>query len=119
MTIRHFKTISRIARKNHQCFHCYWLIQKGELYNVSCHADGSKVYDLKTHQQCDSLHDYMVKKGQIEVDPYDGYGPMYDYMFDSGENFMAWTNEFKDEFPDAILHLRLSYKYANRDEDNI
>lgn len=104
------------ARKNHQCWHCYWVIQKNTLYNIETNVCDGKIYSLKTHTECDLMHRDWIKDGLYYDD--EGYQTMYDDMVESGENFMQLCASYEKKFPDATRYLALSYRYSNIGENN-
>lgn len=95
---------TRKARKEHQCFHCYRPIVKGEVYEFSTNKY-DYVYTLCAHKDCnEAALFYMDKIGTPSWDWEDGYPPLADQISDNGE----WDidlNHIRGHFPHVTCRL--------------
>jgi len=74
---------TRKALKEHQCFHCYRPITRGEIYEFSTNKC-DYVYTLATHPDCQKAAlyymDHVVQDSSWDWD--EGYPPLLDQIMD-------------------------------------
>jgi len=57
--MNHIESSEPIARKEHQCFMCNGVIQKGEKYQREVYEEGGSAYSVKAHFHCTYLCHYL------------------------------------------------------------
>ena len=90
MTITLLDSGTRKARKNHQCFHCYRPIRRGEEYNFSTCKYEDRVYTLAMHPDCLKAANFFMDT-ILNAQPFDwdeGCPPLMD---------MVWDNDGQDD----------------------
>lgn len=84
-----------VARKTHRCECCNTTIQPGEKYHRQSVVYDSRAYTWKTCDECQAI-----------------FGKVWDWCdggWDggiSGEDYVEWAQELRDEDPDAAAFLK-------------
>lgn len=95
---------TRRAKKAHQCFHCYRMIEPGARYGYQTNKYDF-VYTLRWHIDCEE----MAEKVRDPSDHYDdeGWGPLRDDLVYSGE-YPECLEDWRGEYPHVVCRMELT-----------
>lgn len=95
---------SRVARKPHQCFHCYRMIASGETYGFQTNKY-DYVYTIHYHLDCEAC----ASEYRDMIDGYwdEGWGPLRDMWLDSGE-YDAECATWRGHYPHVVARMELT-----------
>jgi hypothetical protein len=100
---------TRKARKPHQCFHCYRMIEAGTEYGFqTCKYDS--VYTLRWHLDCEEMASrYRDPSWYAE----EGWGPLRDELQGSGE-YLRELDWWRGDFPHVVCRMELTDQLRER-----
>ena len=96
---------ARRARKAHQCFHCYRMIEPGTVYGFqTCRYDD--VYTLVWHLDCEAMASE-YRDGDDYGDYGDGFGPLRNDLIESGQ-YQEELNWWRGDYPHVVCRMELT-----------
>jgi hypothetical protein len=116
MNVRLITETHPVARKHHQCYHCYKSIAPGQRYRRAFLVyDGA--YSLCFHEDCELLWaQYMSDAGLSYWSDFpDGSPPLLDEFRNSG-SMSELCNSYRGHFPHVICRLEFHNQRDGWDE---
>ena len=96
----------RTARKAHQCYDCYRMIQKGELHQFGTFKYDD-VYTIRHHVDCYAASAFYIKFHDMRpYEMYDGIQPLKDMISDGGESAIDY-GMLRGRFPHVVCRMEL------------